>query len=68
MTFAAANDLLGYWPFGEAYCQFWICLDITCSTASILNLCAIAFDRYLHISRPLKYARQFFTFYLLKVF
>uniref|UniRef100_A0A915ETQ9 G-protein coupled receptors family 1 profile domain-containing protein n=1 Tax=Ditylenchus dipsaci TaxID=166011 RepID=A0A915ETQ9_9BILA len=57
MIFAAANDLLGYWPFGEAYCQFWICLDIACSTASILNLCSIAFDRYLHISRPMKYAR-----------
>ncbi|KAI1725500.1 7 transmembrane receptor (rhodopsin family) domain-containing protein [Ditylenchus destructor] len=57
MVFAAANDLLGYWPFGQAYCQFWICLDIACSTASILNLCFIAFDRYLHISRPMKYSR-----------
>ncbi|KAE9551400.1 hypothetical protein FO519_005380 [Halicephalobus sp. NKZ332] len=57
MIFAAANDLLGYWPFGSAYCQFWICFDITCCTASILNLCAIALDRYVHISRPMKYAR-----------
>ncbi|CAD5216645.1 unnamed protein product [Bursaphelenchus okinawaensis] len=57
MIFAAANDILGYWPFGEMYCEFWICFDITCCTASILNLCAIAFDRYCHISRPMKYAR-----------
>ncbi|KAH7732170.1 Protein DOP-1 c [Aphelenchoides avenae] len=57
MVFAAANDLLGYWPFGPAYCQFWICFDIICCTASILNLCAIAFDRYWHISRPMTYAR-----------
>uniref|UniRef100_A0A7E5A040 G_PROTEIN_RECEP_F1_2 domain-containing protein n=1 Tax=Panagrellus redivivus TaxID=6233 RepID=A0A7E5A040_PANRE len=57
MVFAAANDILGYWPFGVAYCQFWICFDITCCTASILNLCAIALDRYLHISRPMVYAR-----------
>jgi dopamine receptor D1 len=57
MVFASANDLLGYWPFGAAYCQFWICFDIICCTASILNLCAIAFDRYWHISRPMKYAR-----------
>ncbi|KAI6188962.1 CBN-DOP-1 protein [Aphelenchoides besseyi] len=56
MIFAAANDLLGYWPFGDAYCNFWTCCDITCCTASILNLCAIAFDRYCHISRPMKYA------------
>ncbi|KAI6177477.1 G-PROTEIN-RECEP-F1-2 domain-containing protein [Aphelenchoides bicaudatus] len=57
MSFSAVNDLLGYWPFGEAYCNFWICCDITSCTASILNLCAIAFDRYCHISRPMKYAR-----------
>jgi hypothetical protein len=57
MVFAASNDLLGYWPFGEAYCNFWICCDITCCTASILNLGCIAFDRYCHISRPMKYAR-----------
>uniref|UniRef100_A0A1I7S9I6 G_PROTEIN_RECEP_F1_2 domain-containing protein n=1 Tax=Bursaphelenchus xylophilus TaxID=6326 RepID=A0A1I7S9I6_BURXY len=57
MVFAAANDILGYWPFGEAYCEFWICFDIASCTASILNLCAIAFDRYCHISRPMKYAR-----------
>uniref|UniRef100_A0A914DTV0 G-protein coupled receptors family 1 profile domain-containing protein n=1 Tax=Acrobeloides nanus TaxID=290746 RepID=A0A914DTV0_9BILA len=57
MIFAAANDLLGYWPFGQAYCQFWICFDITCCTASILNLAAISLDRYLLISRPMCYAR-----------
>lgn len=60
MSFAAANDLLGYWPFGEAYCNFWICCDIASCTASILNLGFIAFDRYCHISRPMKYARSFF--------
>uniref|UniRef100_A0A915AJC0 G-protein coupled receptors family 1 profile domain-containing protein n=1 Tax=Parascaris univalens TaxID=6257 RepID=A0A915AJC0_PARUN len=58
MVFAAANDLLGYWPFGRVYCQLWISCDITCSTASILNLCAIALDRYWHISRPLAYVSR----------
>ncbi|KAL3095307.1 hypothetical protein niasHS_007406 [Heterodera schachtii] len=57
MVFAAANDLLGHWPFGALFCQFWICVDITCCTASILNLCAIALDRFVHISRPMRYAR-----------
>ncbi|GMT07356.1 hypothetical protein PENTCL1PPCAC_29530, partial [Pristionchus entomophagus] len=57
MVFAAANDLMGEWKFGPAYCQFWICFDITCSTASILNLCAISLDRYWHISRPMVYVR-----------
>uniref|UniRef100_A0A914HZH1 G-protein coupled receptors family 1 profile domain-containing protein n=1 Tax=Globodera rostochiensis TaxID=31243 RepID=A0A914HZH1_GLORO len=57
MVFAAANDLLGHWPFGAVFCQFWICVDITCCTASILNLCAIALDRFVHISRPMRYTR-----------
>ncbi|GMT36242.1 hypothetical protein PFISCL1PPCAC_27539, partial [Pristionchus fissidentatus] len=55
MVFAAANDLMGDWRFGAAYCKFWICFDITCCTASILNLCAISLDRYWHISRPMVY-------------
>uniref|UniRef100_A0A5S6PKE3 G-protein coupled receptors family 1 profile domain-containing protein n=1 Tax=Brugia malayi TaxID=6279 RepID=A0A5S6PKE3_BRUMA len=58
MSFAASNDILGYWPFGHLYCQLWICFDITCTTASILNLSAIALHRFLHISRPLVYVRR----------
>ncbi|MCP9265349.1 Dopamine receptor, D1 [Dirofilaria immitis] len=58
MLFAATNDILGYWPFGRLYCQLWICFDITCTTASILNLSAIALHRFLHISRPLVYVRR----------
>ncbi|CAJ0575056.1 unnamed protein product, partial [Mesorhabditis spiculigera] len=57
MVFAAASDLLGYWPFGNAYCQFWVAFDITTCTASILNLAAISLDRYCHISRPMVYVR-----------
>ncbi|CAJ0947128.1 unnamed protein product, partial [Mesorhabditis belari] len=57
MIFAAASDLLGQWPFGNAYCQFWVAFDITTCTASILNLAAICLDRYCHISRPMVYVR-----------
>lgn len=53
MTFALVNDLLGYWPFGSDYCDIWIAFDVMCSTASIVNLCAISLDRYIHIKvRP----------------
>ena len=49
MTFAGVNDLLGYWPFGAQFCDTWVAFDVMCSTASILNLCAISLDRYIHI-------------------
>ena len=55
MSFAVANDILGYWVFGETFCSVWISLDIMCSTASIVNLCAISLDRYIHIRSPLHY-------------
>ncbi|XP_064108452.1 dopamine receptor 1-like [Macrobrachium nipponense] len=57
MTFALVNDLLGYWPFGRHYCDTWIAFDVMCSTASIINLCAISLDRYIHIKDPLRYGR-----------
>ncbi|CAG7733668.1 unnamed protein product [Allacma fusca] len=57
MTFAVVNDLLGYWVFGEQFCDTWIAFDVMCSTASILNLCAISMDRYVHIKDPLRYGR-----------
>lgn len=54
MTFAGVNDLLGYWVFGTQFCDTWIAFDVMCSTASILNLCAISLDRYIHIKDPLR--------------
>lgn len=58
MTFAVVNDLLGYWMFGAQFCDTWIAFDVMCSTASILNLCAISLDRYIHIKDPLRYNFQ----------
>nr|CAD7587968.1 unnamed protein product [Timema genevievae] len=57
MTFAVVNDLLGYWMFGAQFCDTWVAFDVMCSTASILNLCAISLDRYIHIKDPLRYGR-----------
>ncbi|GAB6031546.1 hypothetical protein CHUAL_009314 [Chamberlinius hualienensis] len=58
MVFAVFNDLLGYWMFGPEFCDVWVGFDILCSTASILNLCAISLDRYFHIRDPLIYNRR----------
>lgn len=54
MTFAGVNDILGYWIFGAQFCDTWVAFDVMCSTASILNLCAISLDRYIHIKDPLR--------------
>ncbi|KAG4074807.1 hypothetical protein HA402_006446, partial [Bradysia odoriphaga] len=46
-----------YWVFGAQFCDTWVAFDVMCSTASILNLCAISLDRYIHIKDPLRYGR-----------
>lgn len=60
MTFAGVNDLLGYWVFGAEFCDTWVACDVMCSTASILNLCAISLDRYIHIKDPLRFVWIFY--------
>jgi len=57
MTFAIANDVTGRWLFGVRTCLVWMSADVMCSTASILNLCAISLDRYVHVRSPLHYDR-----------
>ena len=57
MTFAGINDVKQRWIFGEIFCDIWISLDVMCCTASILNITAISFDRYLHIWKPYDYSR-----------
>ncbi|XP_031558800.1 alpha-1A adrenergic receptor-like [Actinia tenebrosa] len=42
---------------GGKFLSFWGCMDIFCGTASILSLSCISVDRYLAITRPLKYVR-----------
>lgn len=46
------------WLFGVAVCQFWIGIDYTASTASILNLFILSLDRYWSVTSPLKYLRK----------
>lgn len=43
------------WVFGEIWCRGWLVTDVWISTASILNLCAISIDRYVAVTRPVKY-------------
>lgn len=53
-----AYSLLGWWAFGKHVCTMWLTSDVMCCTASILNLCAIALDRYWAITDPINYAQK----------
>lgn len=53
-----ANNVLGRWMFGIHLCKMWLTSDVLCCTSSILNLCAIALDRYWAITDPINYAQK----------
>lgn len=56
MPLAMLDTVFNKWYFGVTLCDFWITLDVLFGTASILNLCAIALDRYWSITQPFEYA------------
>uniref|UniRef100_A0A8C4PXH3 Adrenoceptor beta 3a n=1 Tax=Eptatretus burgeri TaxID=7764 RepID=A0A8C4PXH3_EPTBU len=51
----AAVPLFLKWPFGQGACKLWTAADIMCVTASIGTLCLIAVERYVAVTRPLRY-------------
>ncbi|XP_015920481.1 dopamine D2-like receptor [Parasteatoda tepidariorum] len=46
------------WELSETLCDFYIALDVTCSTASIFNLVAISVDRFIAVTQPIKYSKH----------
>nr|WOZ50829.1 octopamine tyramine receptor [Rhipicephalus microplus]WOZ50831.1 octopamine tyramine receptor [Rhipicephalus microplus]WOZ50848.1 octopamine tyramine receptor [Rhipicephalus microplus] len=58
MPFNVAYSIMGRWVFGLHFCELWLTCDVLCCTASILNLCAIALDRYWAIHDPINYAQK----------
>ena len=55
MPGALMQQLVGEWPLTDSICIAWVFADVFLCTASILLLTAICIDRYLAISRPLRY-------------
>ncbi|XP_053604664.1 tyramine/octopamine receptor-like [Plodia interpunctella] len=53
-----AYSTLGRWYWGKHLCKMWLTCDIMSCTSSILNLCAIALDRYWAITDPINYANK----------
>lgn len=55
LPFSLTYEVLKIWVFGTIWCQVWLAVDVWLSTSSILNLCAISFDRYIAVTRPVQY-------------
>ncbi|KAM4797381.1 5-hydroxytryptamine receptor 1F [Rhinophrynus dorsalis] len=58
MPFSIMYIVKETWIMGQAVCDIWLSVDITCCTCSILHLSAIALDRYRAITDAVEYARK----------
>ncbi|GMR58909.1 hypothetical protein PMAYCL1PPCAC_29104 [Pristionchus mayeri] len=59
MPFAVYVHVMnGQWLIGDFTCDLYMACDVACSTASILLLAVISFDRYRAVSKPIQYSRQ----------
>uniref|UniRef100_A0A7I4XSN3 G_PROTEIN_RECEP_F1_2 domain-containing protein n=1 Tax=Haemonchus contortus TaxID=6289 RepID=A0A7I4XSN3_HAECO len=43
------------WIFGRFMCRVWVAADVTFCTCSVVTICVISVDRYLAVTRPLRY-------------
>ncbi|KAK2188175.1 hypothetical protein NP493_142g03003 [Ridgeia piscesae] len=58
MTFYTFDILLGWWPFGEVLCGFWIFFDYGMTFASVFTLVAISVDRFWSVQWSLHYRQH----------
>ncbi|EDO34409.1 predicted protein [Nematostella vectensis] len=48
-------QMRGAWIFGKAMCHMWTLASSWFATASIFNLCAVTWDRYVAMTTPFRY-------------
>ena len=58
MPFSLARELMGYWMFGQVWCDIHAALDVLLCTASINSLFLISLDRYWSITQAVKYLKK----------
>ncbi|XP_055701915.1 dopamine D2-like receptor isoform X1 [Phlebotomus papatasi] len=58
MPFGVYILVNGTWSLPNFVCDFYIAMDVICSTSSIFNLVAISIDRYIAVTQPIKYAKH----------
>ena len=58
MPFSLAQELMGYWLFGELWCSLHAAIDVLACTSSINNICLISLDRYWSITQAVDYLKS----------
>lgn len=54
----AMQVIAGQWLFGPLTCDIFNANDVLFSTASLLHLCCISWDRYIAVTDPFNYERR----------
>jgi len=65
MPFSLANEMMGYWVFGQWWCDVHSAVDVLLCTSSIMNLCLISLDRYWSITHAIEVSRACHPFLVL---
>ncbi|CDQ71946.1 unnamed protein product [Oncorhynchus mykiss] len=50
--------LTGRWVLGRTLCKLWLLMDYLLCTASVFNIVLISYDRFLSVTRAVKYRAQ----------
>ncbi|KAM4629317.1 histamine H3 receptor [Polymixia lowei] len=51
-------NLTGRWMLGRGLCKVWLIMDYLLCTASVFNIVLISYDRFLSVTRAVKYRAQ----------